>query len=144
MKMNRKLTLVTLCGLAFALAASAASAETVISVTVNNHTTATAVYSYINGTGTATPAPPSNIIAGGNTTSSVSNTYTFPVAAWNFYYTAGTKQCKFMTSLTTNQNIPTWTKSGTSTGTTGATCSSTITYASPTSPFSYSVTFGIT
>jgi hypothetical protein len=104
MKINRKHALVTLCGLAFALAASAASALTVISVTVNNNTTATAVYSYINGAGSTTPATPSNIIAGGNTAFAVSNTYSFPVAAWNFYYTAGTKQCKFMTSLTTNQN----------------------------------------
>lgn len=94
MKMNRKLTLATIFGVAFALAASAASAETVITVVVNNKTTAQAVYSYINGAGSSTPATPSNIIAGGNTTFSVSNTYNFPIATWIFYYTAGTKQCK--------------------------------------------------
>jgi hypothetical protein len=143
MKMNRKRALVTLCGLAFALAASAASAATVISVTVNNYTAATAVYSFISGVGSTTPATPSNIVAGGNTAFSVSNTYSVPVAVWNFYYTVGTKQCKFMTSMTTPQNTPVWTRSGTSTGTFGATCSAIITYASATSPYSYSVTFGI-
>jgi Na+(H+)/acetate symporter ActP len=145
MKMNRKLTLVTLCGgLAFALAASAASAQTVISVTVDNSTSITAVYSFLSGVGSTVPSPPSNIAPLGNTAFTVSNTYTFPVAAFNFYYTSSTKQCKFMSSLTTNgQGIPTWTKSATSTGTTSATCSATITYAEPGSPYNYSVTYGI-
>lgn len=61
------------------------------------------------------------------------------IGSVRFTYSAGTKSCRFDTSVTTNPSgIPIWTKSGRSTG---ATCEAKITAVDMVAPFNYTVEF---
>jgi hypothetical protein len=128
---------------AVAVAGNAQAANTVTTVKVTNSTNAPAVYGPVSFAGTASPTP-TNIAAGGSLTFLVTSLSDI-VSGIHFTYTSGTKECRFDASHTVNviTHVPTWTKSGTSIGTTSATCGATITAASPTDPYNYTVEFTI-
>lgn len=133
---------------ALALALSGAAfgahaANNVATVKVKNLTAATAVYGYEYFAGTASPTP-TNIAANGNITFTVTSAFD-TVSGMRFTYTSGTKACRFVASHTVNivSGAITYTKTGTSIGSTFATCTAAITAASPTSPYNYTVEFSI-
>ncbi len=144
MKLSKKVGLATLgCMVAAIAAGNAHAANTVTTVKVTNNTAATAVYAFEYFAGTASPTP-TNISAGGNITFAVTSVANI-VSGLRFTYTSSTKACRFAASHTVNVStmVPTWTKTGTSIGSTFATCGAVITAASPTNPWNYTVEFTI-
>lgn len=75
--------------------------------------------------GTVSPAF-STVAAGSSNTNVVVSPYN-QIASIHFTYASGTKACKFDTSLTVLNGVPKWTKTGSSTGSTYATCEAKIT-----------------
>ncbi|HLO86644.1 MAG TPA: hypothetical protein VK203_16825 [Nostocaceae cyanobacterium] len=134
----------------FSATATQAQAQTVTNVVIKNQLQSPIllVPSSVNILGTATPGVPLSILANNtniNPTFTVRSPFT-NIASIHFSYSAGTRQCRFSTSLTTTPTIfgsliPSWTKSGTSTGSTFANCEAKITVANPNTPFNYTVEF---
>ncbi|VXC09993.1 conserved hypothetical protein [Pseudomonas sp. 8Z] len=67
------------------------------------------------------------------------------VSGMRFVYTSGTKKCRFAASRTVNVStkVPSFTKTGTSIGSTRATCNATITAVQTSLPYNYTVEFEI-
>ena len=67
------------------------------------------------------------------------------VSGMRFVYASGNKKCRFAASHQVNPStkVPSWTKTGTSIGTTRATCNANITAAQAGLPYNYTVEFEI-
>jgi len=67
------------------------------------------------------------------------------VSGMRFVYTSGTKKCRFAASHRVNVStkVPSFTKTGTSIGSTRATCNANITAVQTSLPYNYTVEFEI-
>lgn len=106
--------------------AMSAQAGTVTNVVIKDGLTSSiSVSGTPNILGTVSPAL-STVAAGSSNTNVVTSPYN-NIASIHFTYASGSKACKFDTSLTVLSGVPNWTKSGSSTGSTYATCEAKIT-----------------
>ncbi|QQQ50796.1 hypothetical protein JJQ97_00650 [Pseudomonas syringae] len=122
---------------------AAAHAGTIVTVKVKNSTTGPAEYTYEYFSGSVSPSP-STILPSATTTfalTSVADT----VSGMRLVYTSGTKKCRFAATHQVNpsSNVPSWTKTGTSIGSSNATCSAKITAVQASLPYNYTVEFEI-
>ena len=123
------------------LSGMAASAQAGVVTTVlikDGLTTSISVSGTPNILGTVTPSL-SPVGTGATNTNYIVSPYT-TIASAHFSYASGSKTCRFDTSLTVVNGIPSWTKQATSTGGTYANCGATIT-AVDLSTYNYTVQF---
>jgi len=150
MQMRTKIRLIASAAVLLAsTAAVSAQAGVLVDVTVINNLPVNANYGFQNIAGTVSP-PPANPLLAGEPTEFLVNSISTTGASGNFRYTAvsGGKACRFNFAAVSTPRFPplpptwNWTHSGTSVGTTTATCSSRITTADP-STGNFSVEFKI-
>lgn len=127
----------------FASMVATAQAGTLVTVKVKNSTAAIAVYTYEYFSGSVSLAPGS--IDASTTSSFILTSGADTVSGMRFVYTSGTKKCRFAASHTVNVStkVPSFTKTGTSIGSTRATCSANITAVQTSLPYNYTVEFEI-
>lgn len=127
----------------FASMVAAAQAGTVSTVKVKNSTNLPASYTYEYFSGSVTPTP-SSIPEGGTTTFYLTSAFE-TVSGMRFVYTSGNKKCRFAASHQVNPSTkaPSWSKTGTSIGTSRATCNANITAIQAGPPYNYTAEFEI-
>ena len=125
------------------MVATAHAANTSVTVKVKNSTTTEAAYTYEYFSGSVSPTPGS--ILPSNTTTFYLTSVADTVSGMRFVYASGNKKCRFAASHQVNPStkVPSWTKTGTSIGTTRATCNANITAAQAGLPYNYTVEFEI-
>lgn len=117
--------------------------HSVFAAAVKNSTTTEAAYTYEYFSGSVSPTPGS--ILPSNTTTFYLTSVADTVSGMRFVYASGNKKCRFAASHQVNPStkVPSWTKTGTSIGTTRATCNANITAAQAGLPYNYTVEFEI-
>lgn len=127
----------------FAAMVATAQAGTFVTIKVKNSTTASAEYTYEYFSGSVSPSPGS--ILPSNTTTFQLTSIADTVSGMRFVYTSGNKKCRFAASHQVNPStqVPSWTKTGTSIGSTSATCKANITAVQTGLPYNYTVEFEI-
>ncbi len=130
--------LALVAGLCVSGMSAGAQAGTTTTVIVKDGLTTDISPSSPNILGTITPSL--QVIHPGSLTYTVRSPYN-DIASIHFTYSSGSKSCRFDTSVTAINGIPSWTKAAKSTGSTYATCEAKITYVKMTSPFDYTVEF---
>ncbi len=130
-------------GALFASMVATAQAGTLVTVKVKNSTAVQADYTYEYFSGSVAPSP--GTIPASSTGNFVLTSGADIVSGMRFVYTSGTKKCRFAASHTVNVStkVPSFTKTGTSIGSTRATCNANITAIQTSLPYNYTVEFEI-
>lgn len=127
----------------FASMIASAHAGTIVTVKVKNSTAAPAEFTYEYFSGSIYPSP-STIPPSATTTFAMASVVE-TASGIRFVYTSGKKKCHFSAThiVSPSSNAPSWTKIGTSIGSSNATCNAIITTAQAERPYNYTVEFEI-